>query len=411
MNFDIAFLSKIIPKEIESQVRSNMINHMEDAAIAWQNHLIEGIEAAAEVPIKLINVLPINPFPAQYKKPIIHKFAFSHTKGANDISIGHCNIHYIKKFALWSPLKKELKKWAETEGPQKVLIAYTMHPDFLEAIKWVKINYPHIITLNVVVDMPEFTTLGSERRKLISKIYAKLNSDKAKECVKYTDGFVAITKQMAAVLSPNTPYTIIEGMCSNEFSAIKATPSEKKSIIYAGMLYEKFGIVNLLDSFAQLKQDDVELKICGIGDLDNEIKTRANKDHRIKYFGQLKRDEVLLKLLESSIIINPRQNLEEFTKYSFPSKNMEALSTGIPFVGYKLDGIPDEYDNFINYPKDNSVESLSKLLNEIMENYDKYKLKAAKAKEWVYREKSVNSQGKKIVGLINKIKDNQETDK
>ena len=38
--------------------------------------------------------------------------------------------------------------------------------------------------------------------------------------------------------------------------------------------------------------------------------------------------------------VNPRQNNEEFTKYSFPSKTMEYLASGVPVVAYKLDGIP-----------------------------------------------------------------------
>lgn len=65
--------------------------------------------------------------------------------------------------------------------------------------------------------------------------------------------------------------------------------------------------------------------------------------------------------------MNPRQNNEEFTKYSFPSKTMEYLSSGIPVVAYKLDGIPDEYDQYIQYVADDSIESLKKKLVEVCE--------------------------------------------
>ena len=43
MNYDIAFLSFIIPKEIEKEVRGKSLNRMEEAAIAWQKHIIAGI--------------------------------------------------------------------------------------------------------------------------------------------------------------------------------------------------------------------------------------------------------------------------------------------------------------------------------------------------------------------------------
>lgn len=70
---------------------------------------------------------------------------------------------------------------------------------------------------------------------------------------------------------------------------------------------------------------------------------------------------------KATVLVNPRQNNEEFTKYSFPSKTMEYLSSGIPVVAYKLDGIPDEYDQYIQYVADDSIESLKMKLVEVCE--------------------------------------------
>ena len=62
-------------------------------------------------------------------------------------------------------------------------------------------------------------------------------------------------------------------------------------------------------------------------------------------------------------------NSEEYTKYSFPSKIMEYVSTGKPTICYKLDGIPDEYDNILIFPMDNSIESLSQCIVDVS-NYN-----------------------------------------
>jgi hypothetical protein len=49
----------------------------------------------------------------------------------------------------------------------------------------------------------------------------------------------------------------------------------------------------------------------------------------------------------ADVLVNPRPNNEEYTKYSFPSKNIEYLMTGKPVVGYMLDGMPPIYKEFM----------------------------------------------------------------
>ena len=171
------------------------------------------------------------------------------------------------------------------------------------------------------------------------------------------------------------------------------------------MLLEKFGIMKLVDAFSMIEDSDFRLYICGIGEAETIIKERAVEDKRILFLGQLKRQEVLELMATCNIIVNPRENVGEFTKYSFPSKNMEALSSGIPFVGYKLDGIPDEYDQYINYPKDDTIESLSELLYSVgKDRFNEAKICAELAKLWVLNNKNSEKQGKKILDLIEEIK-------
>ena len=49
----------------------------------------------------------------------------------------------------------------------------------------------------------------------------------------------------------------------------------------------------------------------------------------------------------ADVLVNPRPNNEEYTKYSFPSKNIEYLMTGKPVVAYMLDGMPAHYKKFL----------------------------------------------------------------
>ena len=405
MKFDIAFLSRLIPREMDAEVRRKMIGMMEDEAIAWQENIIEGIEIENGGPLHLINYLPVNAYPNTYKDPFIKKRKFSHIEGAEDINLGFCNVRYIKRFQQWIPLFQEIDKWAKTDlGLTKVLIVYTMYPEFMMAIKHIKKKHSNITIINIVVDLPEYTVLGDFKKTLLYRLYSSWDRHQAAVSKGYTDGYVVITKQMGGVLSKEKPYTVVEGICTSVFPEIGPKEDKTVKVIYAGKLNEMFGLRKLLDAFQMIEDQSYELILCGIGDLGEEIANREKEDRRIKYLGQLKREDVLKILITSDIIINPRENIGEFTKYSFPSKVIEALSSGIPFVGYKLEGIPDEYDKFINYPSGDTVVDLANTIVEVgTGKKQEAKAKAIEAKSWITTKKSPKEQGRKVLDLINLI--------
>lgn len=107
---------------------------------------------------------------------------------------------------------------------------------------------------------------------------------------------------------------------------------------------------------------------------------------------------------QATVLVNPRQNNEEFSKYSFPSKTMEYLSSGVPVVAYKLDGMPDEYDSYIQYVEDNAIESLKEKLVEVCELSEEERQNLGSAgRAFVLTEKNSTVQVKKIVTLIKSI--------
>jgi glycosyltransferase involved in cell wall biosynthesis len=206
---------------------------------------------------------------------------------------------------------------------------------------------------------------------------------------------------MAERLVTNQPYIVFEGIASDFPFSISQQITQKKTIVYAGTLNERFGVMRLVDAFMKIKNENYESVICGIGDSQEKIIECSKIDSRINYKGQLKRENVLEELSKATVIVNPRPDGEEFTKYSFPSKNLEALSSGIPFVGYKLAGIGDEYDEFINYPTDSTIESLANLLIDVCSDVNGiYRTKAILAKKWVSENKNQTKQAAKIVKML-----------
>ena len=162
--------------------------------------------------------------------------------------------------------------------------------------------------------------------------------------------------------------------------------------------------MNLVNAFSQIEDPDYRLVICGIGDSERAIMDAAKDDSRISFLGQLPRNEVIEWQKKATVLVNPRQNNEEFTKYSFPSKTMEYLSSGIPVVAYKLDGIPDEYDQYIQYVSDDSIESLKKKLVEVCEMTRKERQELGNiGRNFVLMKKNSTIQVRKIRTLVNEV--------
>jgi hypothetical protein len=67
----------------------------------------------------------------------------------------------------------------------------------------------------------------------------------------------------------------------------------------------------------------------------------------------IKADELLKIYLNCDLFVIPRSNQQLITKYTFPSKLFEFMLIGsTPILMNKLEGIPKEYDSYLNYLSD-----------------------------------------------------------
>ena len=98
-------------------------------------------------------------------------------------------------------------------------------------------------------------------------------------------------------------------------------------------------------------------------------------------------------------MINPREDNQEYVKYSFPSKNLEYLSTGNKVLCYKLSGIPNDYDKYLYYIDDycSLKNAMEIVLNDSNKKYTNQELKS------FLDTKTEKEQVKKIISLLEKI--------
>lgn len=398
-----AFLSSLIPKELEENYRRNTRNTMQDAANALQWNLYEGLCSNLNERISLFNVLPVDSFPQYYRFPFV-----TNKKIEQDgFNIGFCNIKFIRNYAKTARVYKEIKKWCKQNQEKKVLFVYTLSHPLLKAICRVKREFPNLLVCAIVADLPNMSSL-LEKSSRLRKLFVQKQSDSAYQLIREIDCFVLLTKQMAEYMDLHQPFCVVEGIVDEFSENVSLSQGEdvEKVIMYSGTLHKRFGVLHLVDAFSKNKDENFRLVLCGIGDGEEEICKAVEKDSRICFLGQLKRNEVLELQRQATVLVNPRMGNESFTKYSFPSKTMEYLASGVPVVAYKLEGIPDEYDSFIQYPQNNTVIELTKTLEMVcsMEKSQRDKIGEA-AKSFVTKEKNKYAQTKKIIEMIRNMEE------
>ncbi len=409
-SLDVALLFGLFPKEEEKEIHANTKGFVQNAANILQWGFVKGFDKLCkEHSLRIINSVYNDSFPKGNKKLFTKTYSFHHTPSSNDINVGYCNLAGYSSLSRYYRLRKHLKSWA-TDGSSnnKVIIAYALTSAFTKSLKYIKRLNSNIITCAIVPDLPDYM-YATSNSSLLSSMYIEYETNTVYRHLEFIDLYVLLTEQMAEKLSAKR-FVVVEGIAStdllfrtrafiNKCSINNCT--NKKIVVYAGTLMRKYGIVNLLEAFRLIDKPNYELKIFGSGDSQGEIIKASMSDKRIVYCGQKSREDIIAQITNATVVVNPRQNNDAYTAFSFPSKNIETLSLGIPLIAYRLDGIPTEYDDYIYYVHGNSIDDLRNRIIDVCEK-SRSELTAfgLTAQHFAINEKSPEKQVAKIVNMI-----------
>lgn len=213
------------------------------------------------------------------------------------------------------------------------------------------------------------------------------------------DGYILITEAMNTVVNKyNKPYIVIEGLVdiNEKINNTQIQKSFPKVIMYAGGLYEKYGVKALIDAVCNISRNDIKLELYGDGDLVPYIETIKNE--RIEFNGVVTNDKIVEAEKKATLLVNPRFTDEEYTKYSFPSKNMEYMVSGTPVLTTKLPGMPREYYEHVYFIEEETKEGIKESLYKIL-NLDTKELekKGKDARLFILDNKNNIKQTEKII--------------
>lgn len=264
-----------------------------------------------------------------------------------------------------------------------------------------------IKTMAIITDLPNYMNYSKEKKSIIRNISSKLYRTLCNFFLKKYNCYLLLTEQMNKLVNPkNKPYIVIEGLVDKDMELIPNEISKKykeRVIMYTGALYEKYGIKSLIEAFIKLEDNDIRLWLYGNGDMVQLIKHYESLDNRIKYFGVVPNDIVVQEQLKATLLVNPRPSVDEFTKYSFPSKNMEYMVSGTPILTTPLQGMPKEYYDYVYIFEDESIIGMSNTIAKILsKSKEELHAKGLKAKEFVIKEKNNFVQARRLFEFLEK---------
>lgn len=407
----IAFLGGMFPKENLEEILKKSSGVVQSAADALQKSIIEGL-GAYDLDVEIINLPFIGSYPKRYSDIFSQDNSFtikSHYGRKNTIAgqnIRFFNLSLVKYASIYRAAKEGLLRWAKkSDDSPRIIVVYSLFNSLLKAALAVKRRFKNTYVICIVPDLAQYMSAGGN--SALRKWYKNYNVKKGERYIESVDGFIILSKHMAEPLKIATrPYEVIEGIYNyfDEVRKEKNIINSSKSVLYAGTLAKRYGIMRLVNAFHKLNNEDARLVICGEGDAKPEIEKIAEQDKRISLLGNIPGSEVLKLAGSVCVLVNPRTPEGEFTKYSFPSKTMEYLASGTPTIMYKLPGIPEEYYNYSTALEDTSEDALQEKISDILSwSTEKRNEFGKNAREFILKQKNPEIQIGKLIRLIDTI--------
>ena len=309
----------------------------------------------------------------------------------------------LRNFSRAAALKKAVRTFAEDPAEDKLILVYCAHTPFLQAAEYAKKLDPRIRVCFYVPDLPNYMNLNADRSRLYD-IAKGLDNAQMRRHMACMDSYVLLTEPMRDCLPvAEKPCAIIEGILDRQCLEQPMAAQEDdglKYIVYTGKMNEKFGIPQLVQGFSLLPDPDCRLVLCGTGECMDKLHAAASQDSRILVLGQLPPAQAAQWQRRAAVLVNPRPDNEEYTKYSFPSKNVEYLLTGKPVVACMLAGMPACYRDFLYGIGNGSPEEIAQALAAALEaSPEEVGKKHAAFREYAREQLTADSIARRIVEM------------
>lgn len=398
---NVLMLSLLYPNDQQQEVaqlaKDKLQNQINSYQRAFEQGLRENLLPGEQ--LQLFNCLPVGIYPFQYRKLLLRSGLHD---GNTVYQQGCINVPWLKQHMRMHGAVHHLKRWVRSSPDNRTVLVYTQYLPYMQAIAKVKKSHPDLKAAVIVTDLPNEWGLATGRKGFLKAIEYRRGIKSLRLC-QQMDGFVLLTKCMAEVLPvAQKPHEVIEGLIQTTIDEpLQEQELQPPVILYSGTLEKELGIGEMLDAFTRMPEYD--LWICGRGGMEDAVKAASEQYGNIRYLGFVSQKEALFLQAQASALINPRQPEGLFTRYSFPSKTLEYMRSGKPVLCCKLEGVPRDYDMYLNY-MEIGVEGICHAVKALLAlPLDERQQIGQRARAFVLREKNPKAQCQKLMALLRRL--------
>ena len=379
------FVGYYVDESIFELILREKINNMSVARQKFEYNLIRGLYAQLGDNIDFISYVPTN--------------GDLYIPNQSDVEGAKIKHIAIKKNSTESlrlagkRFEKYLVDMCKNNPNDLRVIMYAVNPIFEYYLLKYRKKY-NIKFVTICSEVPELRRYGNSFfAKVKKRVFTWFNEQ--------FDGYIFFSAEMRNIVRyKSKPTIILEGIAPEIRK--KPTFGKENIIMYAGGLASDNKIPFLLECCKEIPEL-YEVWICGVGPDEEKIKEIALADSRIKYFGRVDNEKVLEMEEKAKILINFRSPDEELTKYSFPSKILEYISSGSLVLSTRLLGIPNEYFDYIIPIDSANKEEIKKMIRHNLELEDSEYVAYCESAQKFIKKKNYYYQSKKIVNFVNDL--------
>lgn len=400
---NILYLGKFYPQTLLKTLKEDSRGKIGLSNHNFEMSILHGLCQQDNIDLKCITCPGVYAYPHNNKRLFTKAESYDY-RNIHIESAGFCNVTGIKDISAARSTARLIRKTVETfMGDEVNIIVNTPDIRLLNAIKLAEKKTQKCFTKTVIIpDIPSMVTAMNKQNPIKAYFLAKRDF-KVMEYASNSNGLVLLTEAMMDFVSKPVKHIVMEGIVDVSTMDMKQVPAvtNNEVILYTGTLRKIFGVMNLVNAFRMVHDENIELWICGSGDSKEAIEEAARKDARIKFFGLVDSRTALEMQHKATILVNPRTSKGEYTKYSFPSKTMEYLLAGRSVIINRLPGIPEEYYDYVYTPNDESVEAFAECISNVLHlDKDIREQRSKVGRQFIIEKKNSKVQMKRLIKMI-----------
>ncbi|KXH86865.1 glycosyltransferase [Sporosarcina sp. HYO08] len=395
----VLFLGSVIKTEDCTKYRGPSV-----AGNKMQLGLIKGLYKIFKNDLSILTEPPIASFPKE-KRIYIGKGKIQLQKNIVANRVPFINIFIVKQIILIVNAFFMIYSWVrQNKNEKKVIICFNSFPYIsLPAILAKKLFNVKIVC--ILADPP----IDVINRGFIGKIAKKLEDSTTEKNIKEFDGLIVLNEKVIEKYAPKSKFILVDGGFDLD-DAPKSPPGGQWTniheddvirLVFSGALLEYNGIKNLVEASKLVKSNKFVIEIYGSGPLEQYVKEVAQDNSRIKFMGNVPNSQMIRIQQEAGILLNPRPANDPISLYTFPSKMIEYLISGTPVATTKLNGLTDDYLQYVFIFDNEGPEEIAKTIdNLLIQDVDYLIAKAKEARNFIINNKNWDIHSKKIKEFI-----------